>query len=243
MLEILQQKMQLIQAGNGHIITWGVALSLLSIAAFLLRSTINKYREERRIRKTIQLLGRDSLHDVLIPDGLGGKAYIEHLLLTPMGILVIMVRRYRGVIFAADKIDQWTQVVGKRSYKFPNPLHLLEMELSAVKSIIPKMAVLGHVVFSGDSQFPKGKPDNVSLLSQVKNELAEKYQGDVPATLQEAWEKIKEGSQNYKHEHNDELVSMTDDEAHTGSKMAALLLIILSCLWVIWRVQYSDILF
>ncbi len=62
-------------------------------------------------------VGYRAVHQVLVPDGMGGFIHIDHLLLTPRGILLLDTRRVAGLIFGGDQMSDWT-VMGRRRFTF-----------------------------------------------------------------------------------------------------------------------------
>ena len=69
----------------------------------------------------------EAAHQVLVPDGMGGYIHIDHLLLTPRGLLVLDTRRVAGLIFGGDQMSDWT-VIG------PAPLHFRQSAARALRS-------------------------------------------------------------------------------------------------------------
>ncbi|MDH3452787.1 MAG: NERD domain-containing protein, partial [Gammaproteobacteria bacterium] len=98
------------------------AAALVIVMPWLLRAPLRKYLDARRIRRAVRSLGAKVASDVAIPDGVEGTAYIDYLVMTPKYLLVVLVRRYPGAIFGAEKIEQWAQVMREGSFKFANPL-------------------------------------------------------------------------------------------------------------------------
>ena len=111
---------------NPTLVTWLITVFIFIIGLFLQISWIKEYIREWKLNRLLKNIGTKSLHNVSILDGMDGKIFIEHLILTSNFILLLGVKRFRGLIFAADKINLWTQVVGNKSYKFENPLHQIE---------------------------------------------------------------------------------------------------------------------
>ncbi len=104
---------------------------------------LRRWREERQFRSAMKRLGARVMRNVRLPDGMGGETVIDYLLLTTEAIRVVGVLRFPGLIFGGKRIDQWTQLINKRSYKFPNPDHYLQQQISAVRLIIPVAKVTG----------------------------------------------------------------------------------------------------
>jgi hypothetical protein len=113
----------------------------------------------------------DEIKDVIVPDGIGGLLEIEHLILMEQGLLLIETYPMSGNMFGAETIDQWTQIINGRSYKFANPLRHIRTSRQALMILAPNIPIFCRVVFNADSIFPKGKPNEVSVLSSLPDDL------------------------------------------------------------------------
>ena len=140
-----------------------VALTVVITAWFVWSSR----SKQGQIRRTLKRLGGIYLKDVLVPDGIGGEIQIDYLLRLPDRILVIDLKEMRGVLFGAENIDEWTQIVERRSYRFPNPLHDNRFRCQAVADLVKPNKVAGHVVLTEASEFPRGLPEGVSTLTSA----------------------------------------------------------------------------
>ncbi|MDH4275410.1 MAG: NERD domain-containing protein [Gammaproteobacteria bacterium] len=169
-------------------VTLGVLVLLGAIAALWMRYLRNT-ADKRRNLKIIRDLGTQYLHDVLVPDGVDGFVAIDFLILTPGGIVVIDMQNYNGLLFGGERTENWTQMLGFRGYKFTNPLPANRLRIQAIKMAVPGVPVAGRVVFSSNGRFPKGIPDGVSMLGTLKDDMMPLMKnGEVPSTLQKAWE-------------------------------------------------------
>ena len=134
---------------------------------------------------------RDEIKDFIIPDGVGGLLEIEHLVLLDQGILLIQTYPISGNLFGADFIDEWTQIIDGKSFKFPNPLRYIRTSSYALKVLAPAVPIFCRVVFTANSVFPKGKPDDVSVLSSLDDDL--KAINNSPAIfekVQHDWDRV-----------------------------------------------------
>ncbi len=116
---------------------------------------------------------------------------IERLLLIEQGLLIIETYPMSGHLFGADHIDQWTQIIDGRSFKFSNPLHRIYNTKHALQILAPKVPIFCRIVFTENSNFPKGKPEEVSVIDSLVNDL--KGLSDNPGVSQLgqiAWERI-----------------------------------------------------
>lgn len=168
---------------------------LLGIALVFCWSPVRSLISHWYLNRLFHRLGSKSITNAYIPDGLGDVIYIERLILQPDNLLLITVKPFRGNIFAAEQIDQWTQVFGHHSYKFPNPLHQQEVDLQALQAVIPKIPIKRLVVFAKGCSFPKGKPDDVCDFADLKRRVQEQdmHAGGskaVQPALDNAWQNL-----------------------------------------------------
>ena len=66
------------------------AASFFGVRAFRRRS------RRRSLLARLERIAFGAAHQVLVPDGMGGFIHIDHLLLTPRGVLVLDTRRVAG---------------------------------------------------------------------------------------------------------------------------------------------------
>jgi nuclease-like protein len=119
----------------------------------------------------LQPFNRDEVKEIIIPDGIGGLLEIEHVVLLDQGLLLIETYAISGNLFGAEQIEEWTQIIDGRSYKFANPLWRLRTARQALKLLAPNVPIFCKVVFNADSHFPKGKPDEVSTLATLADDM------------------------------------------------------------------------
>ncbi len=173
------------------IIAAAVAVILLLVILVVSRPIRNLF-DQFRLTRAIKRLGTTSMSNVVLSDGMDGHVYIEHLVLTPSHVLVVSVRRYSGAIFAAENMDMWAQVTDGGSYKFPNPLHEIEIATAAVKSHSPDAAVNGIILFGRESTFPKGKPDGVMHISEISKLPTPTRDTVISERVKKAWHRLLE---------------------------------------------------
>lgn len=176
-----------------HPVVPGLILAaLIILAVFLCWSPVQQLLAHWRLHSLVNRLGRSSLRNVYLPDGLGDVIYIEQLLLRPTDLLLVTIKPYRGNIFAAEKIDLWTQVTGHHSHKFANPMHQQERDLQALNAIISGHPVNGMVVFARGCRFPKGKPEQVRDYQELKAMGADKQKQEINPDLLAAWKSLSD---------------------------------------------------
>ena len=160
---------------------------------------LKKTRHQRQIHKVLESLGTKYLHDIILPDGIEGYTYIDYLLLTPNGMIVLDINFSEGHLFGGESVDQWTQVVNNKTYKFNNPLYNNLNKCQAVLWNVTNnmkddthansnLETHGWIAFSSAGNFPKGIPDHVSMINDLKNDLEEKF--NLSAAASESTRKI-----------------------------------------------------
>ena len=170
-----------------------LAVVLLAFAFWGLRA----YGRRSRRRALLTRLGRiafEAAHQVLVPDGMGGFIHIDHLLLTPRGVLVLDTRRVAGLIFGGDQMSDWTVMGRSRRYTFDNPQPALYDRIAAVKALVGEVPVEGRLLFSNVGKFTKGIPKWVLMLDGIEVQFPIVDQGmkASPAIAQysDAWARL-----------------------------------------------------
>jgi len=130
-----------------------------------------KLSPSAQLNLVLQPFMRDEVKEIIIPDGIGGLLEVEHVVLLDQGLLLIETYSISGNLFGAEQIDEWTQIIDGRSYKFANPLRRLRTARQALKLLAPNVPIFCKVVFNADSHFPKGKPDEVSTLATITDDM------------------------------------------------------------------------
>lgn len=171
-------------------ITLLVALVLLFVAVVVGRRSLRLLLLARRSQRLISAYGLERLDNVILEDGMGGHSVLDHLLLTPEGIVVLVPRHCDGALFGASQIDRWTQMIGGKSFHFPNPLLQLEEVMATLRYQLPGIPLEGYILYSGNCRFPKGRPEHLLLLNELGQRDKRIDQAIVPV-LDEAWRKLQ----------------------------------------------------
>lgn len=190
MPESFQNLLQAVPLTTDQLYLLLAALGGIAALLYSVREPLFNWREERRLRRAIRRLGTRALHDVHLNDGTGGEVTIDHILLTADALLVVGVKRFSGVIFGGAQTDQWTQVINRCSYKFPNPDDYLQRQVEAIRLLVPGVTVSGIHLFTHGASFPKDKPDNVVLSREVRQGAAKLRR--IPKPLRAAWDQLKQ---------------------------------------------------
>jgi hypothetical protein len=192
MLDLLERKLADLGTADGPVLAVAIAVVVVLVLAVFLRRPFRRWREQRQIDRCIRRLGAARIQGLRVPDGLGGELSIDNLLLRPEGLLIVGVKRYPGMIYGADNIAEWTQILKGRSFKFPNPFTHLQDQINALKGIVPGVPVRALSLFAHHASFPKDKPGSVLVLSEARARGRKFRREDVPEDLWAAWERLTE---------------------------------------------------
>ena len=132
----------------------------------------------------ISSVAYDELRNVLLPNGSGDQIHVNYLLLTQKGLLLIDLFDTHGMIFAGEKMGQWSIFGPKRHFMIANPLPMLYDRIAAVRQFAgDDVAVEGRIVFSMRGEFPKGRPEDVIRLDELQDQypVVEKSPGGAAA--------------------------------------------------------------
>jgi hypothetical protein len=173
------------------------ALGLVAVGVYFARAKIQQRRARRAIDNVISSVAFEELRNVLLPTGTGEQIHVNYLLLTQRGLLVIELFDVPGVIFAGEKMQQWSVFGPKRHFTFSNPLPMLYDRMAAVRNLAGQVPVEGRIVFSMLGEFPKGRPDVVLRLDTLQEEfpVVERIPGGAAAAFFPVWEHIKKVAQ------------------------------------------------
>ena len=88
------------------------------------------------------------------------------------GLLLIDLFDVHGMVFAGEKMEQWSIFGPKRHFTVTNPLPMLYDRVAAVRHVAgDDVAVDGRIVFSMRGEFPKGRPEMVIRLDELQDEF------------------------------------------------------------------------
>jgi hypothetical protein len=177
---------------------WIVAgVTVLGVAAYFISEKVRLIRARRAIDNVISSVAYDELRNVLLPTGAGEQIHVNYLLLTQRGLLVVDLFDLPGMIFAGEKMENWSVFGPKRHCTLANPLPMLYDRVAAVRALAGDLKVDGRIVFSMRGEFPKGRPAPVMRLDDLQDVYpeVEKSPGAVAAAFAPVWERIKAAAQ------------------------------------------------
>lgn len=98
-----------------------------------------------------------------------GTTQIDHIYVSPFGILVIETKCMKGWIFGGARQAQWTQSIYGKKHKFQNPLRQNYAHIKALQSVLglPESVFKSIVVFVGDCTLKTEMPDEVCTYSDL----------------------------------------------------------------------------
>lgn len=179
-----------------------VAVIVVVGAIWYIRKQLKASHHQRHVQKVLESLGLKYLRDVVLPDGLEGMAFIDYLLLVPNGVIVLDINYSEGHLFGGNTVDQWSQVINNKTYKFHNPLYDNQTKCQAVLWNVEKILgdsfnninwkAHGWVAFSNAGNFPKGIPDQVTMIDDLKTNLENNLNLSDPVNdiTHDVWDKL-----------------------------------------------------
>jgi len=177
---------------------WIWLAAALAAMALVLTVAIRYFRRRARRRALLARLERiafDAVHQTQVPDGMGGYFHLDHLLLTPRGLLILDTRRVPGLIFGGDQMSEWTVMARGRRYTFEKPPPALYDRIAAVKALVGDLPVEGRLLFSNLGKFTKGVPKWVVMLDSIEVDfpVVDATMKDAPGypRLLEAWTHLR----------------------------------------------------
>ncbi|WP_303909057.1 nuclease-related domain-containing protein [Thiohalomonas denitrificans] len=165
----------------------GPASLLLALGIWLLGPALGRRSRQRAVLRTLRNLGPEIRRDVVLEDGIEGLTFIDYVVMTPDGAMAVEVLPHKGAIFGAENADQWSQVIGHKTTRFPNPMARTREQVSALRLAAKELKPRGLVLFGPDCTFPKGKPRGVAVPDELQTDSRPTA---IPATLHCAWQEF-----------------------------------------------------
>jgi len=174
-------------------------VSLVAVLGYWLKRVWWLPRQARLQRKQfIANIGKEVLFGVMLPDGQDGFFHVDALLLTDIGVVVLDIRDWDGMIYGAENMHEWTVMHHNGRYTIPNPLSSLYDRIAVIRPVLGEwLPVQGRVLFGPNASFPKGRPHWVSVLEEMPMEFQTRPPGpgeilDLHApNAQAAWQRLK----------------------------------------------------
>ncbi len=184
------------QAISEYWVLWLLIAVLLVVVVFTV--VIRLRRRRTSLRQAMSAIAVDRLENIVVPDGMGGEIFIEHLLLTSRGLIVLDVKEYQGTVFGSDRMDEWTVINAHRRFTFPNPQSTLYDRVAALRQFVRDVPVAGFVLFSSGADFSKGRPRDVMLPEELEQHYGKPDRAEAQRLLEafaQHWEQVKDTAQ------------------------------------------------
>ncbi|ADC62747.1 nuclease-related domain-containing protein [Allochromatium vinosum] len=170
-----------------------IALAGLGLALWRRARAIQGYGRdgERLVGAALERQFPAVVHDVILPTARGGLTQIDHIALTPKGLLVVETKHYRGTILGKPEDRHWVQQRDQDRRTFQNPCRQNYAHVKAVEALGLDVPILERVVFTDSARFPHGLPEGVSQLATLETDLAPWRRGRVSPKLRRAWKALQ----------------------------------------------------
>lgn len=165
-------------------------LLVLGLLTYMGRRKINSAWLNLKTRYLLNHLGLEEISNFKFPDGLGNFFTVDRLILRQDGISLLVFKQYPGSIFCAEDIDEWTQMLEGKSYRFQNPLIDLDFQIKAISSFVPDVPVDGFLFFDHQASFPKGCPERVISFGKMPRSLKRDKKIQTQTSVMSAWKKL-----------------------------------------------------
>lgn len=171
-----------VELGGLFIVGWSLRL---------LQPSIKGMAGEWKVRQALSWQKATALNDVIIADD-RGLTQIDHLVLTPAGIVVLETKNYGGKLYDRGRKRPWTQYIGKQQNQIHNPLDQNYRHRKALAFLVPGAPLLDFVVLAGSGRFSGVVPQGVLTISELNRKICElNALGSVPESLQDAWHTLQ----------------------------------------------------
>ncbi len=208
-------------------------LLLMSAIKMLFASKLRGIEGEWLVKKQLDKLGLESLNDVILPDNKNGFTQIDHIVLLADSIMVIETKNYNGILLGGEKDKQWTHKIGRQTHYQQNPLRQNHLHISAVQALKLDVPVEGLIVFSNNAKFPKGIPQGVIQLKDLKQELKARLSFSEPSQhLKNAWLKLKHTARTDKKARQQHINNIYKKYGKSRRGLAATIIIVISLFWL-----------
>lgn len=182
--------------------TWLILFAVLAVAAKFGISWLESSKGKGKLGEFVvgsRLKELGPGHDILndltfVIDG--DSTQIDHVVLSTRGVFVIETKNYQGKILGKAHEPQWTQRLGRQSFKFQNPLrqNYRHRKFLAEKCGVKEEAIVSLVVFTGNADFPKGMPEGVfypkALLKAIRETTDAKLNNAQVHTIKRTLEEL-----------------------------------------------------
>ena len=169
----------------------GLLVVLLGYGLIWLYRWAAKDRYLRKVNRMVRKISSDYFKDISLDLGGDQYAFFDYLLLSQQGIVALEIKNFSGHIYGAHGINEWTQIIERKSYKFSNPFFDLEQKIDLLKQVVPDQEINGIIIFTEQADFPKGRPDNVMRVSECLGQFGKVTKGHASSAYLPGWNHLK----------------------------------------------------
>jgi hypothetical protein len=184
-LSIFKQLSQL------QIMTLALLVILTGVGLFFIYRWIVKDRYLKKVNRIVKKISSDYCKDISIDLGGEQYAFFDYLLLSRLGIVALEIKNFSGHIYGASAINEWSQIIGCKSYKFTNPFFDLQQKIDVLKQVVPEQEISGIILFTEQADFPKGRPDNVMQVNELIGFFGKASKADESTPNLRGWNQLK----------------------------------------------------
>ena len=142
------------------------------------------------MQRCLNQIGVEQIRDLVCPDGLDGHYKIDRLALTRDAILVIAYKPYVGNIYCAERIAEWTQVIGRKVSSLKT--RCLNWKTSSPRSnCAGQRTVAGLPVLQSQRRIPQGPSRVGAATRQHPRAVSARPDQPVKQEVRAAWEHLK----------------------------------------------------
>ena len=174
-----------------EIVALSLLVILLGLGLILLYRWVAKDRYLKKVNRMVRKISSDYFKDISLDLGGDQYAFFDYLLLSQQGIVALEIKNFSGHIYAAHGINEWTQIIERKSYKFSNPFFDLEQKIDLLKQVVPDQEINGIILFTEQADFPKGRPDNVIRINECFGLFGKATKGNTPSSYLSGWNHLK----------------------------------------------------
>lgn len=185
--------------------------------SIILNSTIVKnnpfyigYLAEKELISSLKNYGIDSkdiFHNLYVKDSNGKYAQIDVAALTSKDLIVFEVKNYSGWIYGSEDQPYWTKVLGRRKYRFYNPIMQNAKHIKALHQNLQQnsdIPIYSVVVFYGSAELKNISCSYSNVYLIYSNSVYDILQSIKNKTLtkdfnrEEVWNVLNKASKNSK---------------------------------------------
>jgi hypothetical protein len=147
---------------------------------------------EARVARCLNALGVVALHDIMLADE-RGVTQIDHVALTPDGLVVIETKNFSGEVRGEVDGEEWVRHYHGERFAFQNPLRQNYRHMKAVERAVGdrRVPIRGYVVAVGPARFLGEIAQAVHSLGQLPEMFSRPHRASVePAVLDAAWGRL-----------------------------------------------------